>query len=478
MQKKTKIVATIADNRCEVDFIRSLYKAGMNVVRINSAHMTPEAASVIVRNVREVSERIAILIDTKGPEIRTSKCVNDGFEVKTGDVLLLKGGSELSSRETIYVSYPDIVRDLNVGIDILIDDGDLKLEVIEKRDDALVVKICNSGMIKNRKSVNIPGVSLSLESVTARDKEFIEWAVKEKIDFVAHSFVRHRADVLEVQNILNELKSDIKIISKIENLEGVENIDDILEVTYGIMVARGDLGVEVPAERIPFIQKEIIRKCFEAKRPVIVATQMLQSMINSPRPTRAEVSDIASAIFQRTDAIMLSGETANGQYPLEAVNVMSRVALEIEGGLNPIKNLDMKCIKNPVTTQLARATVMCCEELPIKAVVIDTLSGRTGRYLSSYRGTKPIYAMCYRKSVMRELALSYGVYPSHQETSFVHRDFLIQEVNALMNKNILEKEDMIAVVGGDYGAESGPSFMDISIVGELLRKFAMAKSKK
>ncbi len=473
-QKKTKIVATIADNRCEVDFLRSLYNAGMNVVRINSAHLTPEAASVIVKNVREVSEKIAILIDTKGPEIRISKCENDGFEVEAGDEIIIKGGADkLSSPAALYVSYPDIVDVLDIGVSVLIDDGDIKMVIVDKHEDSLVARVTNSGKIKNRKSVNIPGVAIEMDSVTERDREFIEWAVKEGIDFIAHSFVRSSKDVMEVQDILTNLNSSIKIISKIENIEGVNNIDEILQCTYGIMIARGDLGVEIPAERIPAIQRDIIRKCYEAKRPVIVATQMLQSMISSPRPTRAEVSDIASAIFQRTDAIMLSGETANGQYPLEAVETMRRVALEIEANLDYVNSLNMTCINNPVTEQLARAAVTCVDNLPIKAIIIDTLSGRTGRYLAAFRGKSPVYAMCYKKNVMRELALSYGIYPSYQETSYVHRDFLIKEVKQLVAKKMLHKSDMIAVVGGDYGALSGPSFMDISIIEVLLKKFEM-----
>ncbi len=478
-QKRTKIVATIADNRCEVEFLRSLYKAGMNVVRINSAHLTPDAASVIVKNVREVSDKIAILIDTKGPEIRTTKCVDDGFEVESGDEIIIKGGTnELSSKETLYVSYLNIVKVLEVGTSILIDDGDIKMVVVDKRVDGLVARVSNSGKIKNRKSVNIPGVSLSMESVTKRDREFIEWAIKEDIDFIAHSFVRKREDVMAVQEILNTHKSSIKIISKIENMEGVDNIDEILECTYGVMIARGDLGVEIPAERIPYIQRDIIRRCYESKRPVIVATQMLQSMITSPRPTRAEVSDIASAIFQRTDAIMLSGETANGDYPLEAGDIMSRVAIEIESSMDAIHDVNLTCINNPVTAELSRATVMSCDNLPIKAIIIDTLSGRTGRYLAAFRGSRPVYAMCYNNRVMRELALSYGIYPSYHETTHVHRSFLVKEVTELLDNKIINENDMIAVVGGDYGAKYGPSFMDITHVKILMEKFNIETSKK
>lgn len=475
MRRKTKIVATIADNRCEVEFLRSLWEAGMNVVRINSAHLTPQAASVIVANVRAVSEKIAILIDTKGPEIRTTKCVNDGFEVKTGQELKIRGGHELSSSEGIYVSYDDIVSAIAVGTIMLIDDGEIKMTVIGKTETELIARVDNCGKIKNRKSVNIPNVSLDMESVTERDREFIKWAVDENIDFIAHSFVRRREDVIAVQQVLDEYNSAIKIISKIENMEGVMKIDEILDHTYGVMVARGDLGVEIPAEQIPYTQQTLIRKCVERKKPVIIATQMLQSMIGNPRPTRAEVSDIASAIFQRTDAIMLSGETANGAYPLEAVETMNRVALEIEKHIEPLLNMNMVDVFNEVTAQLARSAVRSCVSLPIKAVIIDTLSGRTGRYMSAFRGQVPVYAICYKKNVMRELALSYGIYGGYQEPSYIHRDFLRREVDVLLKNCSIDMDDMIVVVGGDYGAEHGSSFMEISKVEELLSKLKRSR---
>lgn len=475
MKRKTKIVATIADNRCSVEFLRSLYNAGMNVVRINSAHLTPEAASVIVKNVREVSDKIAILIDTKGPEIRTTKCVDDGFDVVTGQELKIKGGTDLSSADMLYVSYRDIVSTIEVGTIMLIDDGEIKMTVVGKTPNELIARIDNSGRIKNRKSVNIPNVELDMESVTDRDLEFISWAVEQNIDFIAHSFVRRKEDVIQLQEVLDSHNSTIKIISKIENMEGVLKIDEILDHTYGVMVARGDLGVEMPAEQIPYTQQALIRKCVERKKPVIIATQMLQSMINNPRPTRAEVSDIASAIFQRTDAIMLSGETANGSYPLEAVETMNRVALEIEKHIEPLIDMNMVDVLNEVTAQLARSAVRSCVSLPIKAVIIDTLSGRTGRYMSAFRGQKPVYAICYKTSVMRELALSYGIYAGYQEPSYIHRDFLRKEVEVLLKNNSIELDDMIVVVGGDYGAEHGASFLEISKVDELLSKLKRTK---
>lgn len=469
-RRKTKIVATIADNRCEVSFIKSLYEAGMNVVRINSAHVSLESASQVVKNVRAVSDKIAILIDTKGPEIRTTKCVNDGFEVKAGDFIPVCGGCELSSPDMLYVSYQNIVNSIDVGTALLVDDGDIKLVIVEKQENRLIARVENSGKIKNRKSVNIPNMSLDLESVTEKDKDFILWAIDEKIDFIAHSFVRRKEDVIAVQNILDEHNSEIKIISKIENIEGVDKIDEILEYTYGVMIARGDLGVEMPAEQIPWTQQALVRKCVERKKPVIIATQMLQSMINNPRPTRAEVSDISSAIFQRTDAIMLSGETANGDYPIEAVETMHRVAMETEKHTRTIIDINLVHVQNDVAAHLAKSAVRSCETLSVRAIIIDTLSGRTGRYLSAFRGLKPVFTICYKKHVMRELALSYGIFADYQEPTSAIRDFMRRELDVLLDDTSINPEDLIAVVGGDYGAEHGASFLEISKVGDLLNK--------
>ena len=478
MNKKTKIVATVSDKRCDVEFIRSLYEAGMNAVRINSAHVTPESASKIVDNVRQVSEQIAIIIDTKGPEIRLTGMTDEyanGIAVAAGDIVRVMGTDEdlKSTPEVIYMNDASIFNDVPTGAAILIDDGELEMEVVEKKDKTLICQVKNGGVLKPRKSVNVPGVKIDLPSVTEKDRRFIEWAIEKDLDFIAHSFVRKKEDVMEVKRIIKARNSPIRIISKIENREGVDNIDEILEATYGVMVARGDLGVEIPAEQIPITQRYIVKKCIESKTPVIVATQMLHSMISNPRPTRAEVSDIASAIYQRVDAVMLSGETANGDYPVEAVSTMARVAVEIERDtINNAPNLDLNMVRinNEITAQLSRSAVRACQNLPVKAIVIDTLSGRTGRYLSAFRGQKPVYAVCYRKSVMRQLAISYGVYAIHREPAENHDSFLLSILYYLEDKKWLYKEDLIVVIGGSFGAAKGASFMEIGNVLNLEHK--------
>ncbi len=478
MDKRTKIIATISDKNCQPEFIASLYRAGMNVARINSAHVTVESAKKIVDNVRAVSDKIGIMIDTKGPEIRVTAMAEecaDGIPVKTGQVVRVKGTSDNtpSTPEMIYMNDASLFTDVPVGASVLIDDGDLELSVVDKSDDTLLCEVKNDGVIKGRKSVNVPGVAIDLPAVTERDKQFIEWAIGYDLDFIAHSFVRKQQDVLEVKKIIKAKNSQIKIISKIENQEGVDNLDEIIKETYGVMVARGDLGVEMPFEEIPVAQRYIVRKCIEAKTPVIIATQMLQSMISSPRPTRAEVSDIANAIYQRVDAIMLSGETANGEFPVEAVKTMARVAEGIERdetNNRPYIDINIVGVNHEITAQLARSAVRASANLPIKAIVIDTLTGRTGRYLAAFRGDKPVYAVCYRKSAMRQLSLSYGIYAMYREPSETHNSFLLGILNYLEDKKWIHKEDLVVVIGGSFGTTGGASFVEIGTVLNLEHK--------
>ncbi len=474
--KQTKIIATISDLNCEVDFLTALWKEGMNVVRINSAHTTFQGASKIVENVRRVSDTIAILVDTKGPEIRTTNIEGGSLSVEQGQHIHVKGcsGNECvgSSSEGLYVNDSEFFDDVPVGSSVLIDDGEIELRVLSKdsSDKSLDCEAINSGCIKGRKSVNIPGVMIDLPSLTERDIEYVNWAVEQDIDFIAHSFVRTKEDLQDLQRILDERGSHIKLIAKIENQQGVDHIDEILDNCYGIMVARGDLGVELPAEQIPITQRALVKRCIESKKPVIIATQMLHSMISSPRPTRAEVSDIANAIYQRVDAIMLSGETAMGKYPVEAVKTMTSIALRIEQEVTPIVDINMIRINNEVTAQLSRSAVRATTNLPITAIVADTLSGRTARYLSAFRGAKPVYTLCYRKHVMRELALSHGVYAAYGEPLIAHDRFTFQMLVDLEKSGRLENNDMVVVVGGSFGAAKGASFMEISKVIHLINK--------
>lgn len=471
MLKKTKIVASISDLRCEVDFIRELFEAGMNVVRMNTAHANREGFEKLIANVREVSNRIAILMDTKGPEVRTTASAEGPIDFKTGDKVRIVGKPDQeTTRECIAVTYPDFVRDLSVGASVLIDDGELALTVTEKTDDTLFCEVMNDATLGSRKSVNVPGVRINLPSLTEKDRKNILWAIEHDLDFIAHSFVRSKQDVLDIQRILDEYNSPIKIIAKIENQEGVDNIDEILDAAYGIMIARGDLGIEVPAEKIPGIQRVLIRKCVEVKKPVIVATQMLHSMITNPRPTRAEVTDIANAIYYRTDALMLSGETAYGKYPVEAVQTMTKVAREAEKTKLAANDIRVPIEGNDldVTSFLAKQAVKSSSKLHVKAIITDSYTGRTARYLAAFRGTSTVFAICYNERVMRMLSLSYGVWAVYQPWNDSRRAYFYDALTQLINSGRITRDDMVAYLSGSFGEGGGTTFLEINNVGKVL----------
>jgi pyruvate kinase len=466
-KKRTKIVATISDKRCDPDFIRSLHECGMDVIRINSAHLSIEGALKIIENTRKVSDRIAILIDTKGPEIRTTVC-DTPVELKKGTVIRISGDPDKkTNNDCIYVSYRSFAIDIPIGSCILIDDGDLELKAVEKDGDSIKCLVENDGTLGARKSVNIPGIKICLPSLTEKDKAFIAMAIRENVDFIAHSFVRSKQDVIDVQSILDKEKSEIKIIAKIENQEGVDNIDEIIEHVYGIMVARGDLAIEIPYEKVPGIQRLIIDKCINNRRPVIVATQMLHSMITNPRPTRAEVSDVANAIYCQTDAIMLSGETANGKYPVEAVKTMTKVALEVEN--NKVKYLELPSgtLTGEISAYLAKVAVKTSIRIGARGIIADTTGGRTIRDMAAYRGINLVLAQCYTTRSMRELALSYGVYTSFQERKKSVDEFIHIALKNLTIAHDLKGDDIVVVLAGNFSGGSGFSFIEVGSVDYL-----------
>ncbi len=346
----------------------------------------------------------------------------------------------------------------------MIDDGEIELKVMKKDGNSLICKADNDGVIGSRKSVNIPGVKICLPSVTEKDKTFIEMAAKNDIEFIAHSFVRSRQDVLDVQAVIDKYKSEIKIIAKIENQDGVENLSDILDVVYGIMVARGDLAIEIPYEKIPSIQRMIISRCIYCRKPVIVATQMLHSMITNPRPTRAEVSDIANAIYSQTDAVMLSGETANGKYPVEAVKTMTKVALEVENNKEKFLETPYLNVTGEISAYLAKVAVKTSLRISAKGIIADTTGGRTIRDMASFRGYNLIMAQCYSTRTMRELALSYGVYTSSQERRKSIDEFIHIALKNLTKAHDLKSDDIIVVLAGNFSGGSGFSFIEVGSV--------------
>lgn len=471
--KQTKIVASISDRRCDVDFIRQLFFAGMNVVRMNTAHATPDGIRTIIKNVRTVSPHIALMIDTKGPEVRTTG-VDQPIEYKTGDVVKIFGRPDMdSSHDIVNLSYPDIAKDVKVGDDILFDDGELDMKVMDIEGPTIVAQVQNDGVLGAHKSVNVPGEHIALPALTEKDYQNILLAIEGDIDFIAHSFVRSADDVLAIQKILDEHNSDIKIISKIENQEGVDNIDEIIDASYGVMIARGDLGIEVPIERIPGIQRQIIRKCVMKKKPVIVATQMLHTMIKNPRPTRAEVTDIANAIYSYTDALMLSGETASGKYPLEAVKTMAAIAEQAEKDRNAMGEYEVPMNENCSQREfLAHAAIDATRKLGVAGIITDSLTGETVRHLAAFRGPNPILAICYNEKTQRWLNLSFGVIAIHQKDKISPNYMFTAALRMLRQKGYITLDDKIAYLSGSFGLGNpgGTTFLEINKVRQVFDK--------
>ena len=463
---RTKIVATIGVHN-DTEFIRSLYDAGASTFRLNTAHLTPAETDKFVDRIRKVSEKAAILIDTKGPEVRTVGIENPIQVVEGEEILVVPVGSQIKQKH-FSVSYNRFCEEMKRGTEILIDDGELSLMIIDRKDKHLRCIANNNGEIKDKKSVNVPRIPIPLPSLTEKDEEFIHYAARRGLDFIAHSFVRNKEDIIAVQKILDKYDSPIKIIAKIENHEGIKNLDEILDHCYGVMVARGDLGIELPAEDVPIAQKKIIRKCIKHQKVVITATQMLHSMIQNPRPTRAEVSDVANAVWDGTDALMLSGETAYGHYPLEAVQTMAAIAMKIENQMKinfkKTKFVDM----HPVRYQLIKSAFTTAKTLKTEAIVIQTNSGRSARILSAFRGKIPVMALSPDHSVIRQLALSFGVDAFLLE-SLETLDIMISEsVRVLLDQEVIHNTDMVVLVGSSPGRACVTNFLEVGEASQFL----------
>ncbi|ETZ18442.1 Pyruvate kinase [Borrelia duttonii CR2A] len=472
IQKLTKIVATISDLRCDPEHIKELYEAGVNVIRLNTAHQSHADAIKVINNVRQVSNKIALMIDTKGPEVRTAN-IEKPITVKIGDKVIIST-TPINDPNAFQTNYDGFVNEVPNGAKILIDDGELEMIVIEKSADKLICQIKNDGQIKNKKSINTPGISLKLQSVTDKDKGFIELAAKQNIDFIAHSFVRHEQDIQDVKDILNAAGNpDVKIISKVENQEGIDNIEEIAKASYGIMVARGDMGVEIPAEDVPLAQIKITKTCIKYGIPVITATQMLHTMIENPRPTRAEVSDVANAILNGTDAIMLSGETAYGKYPIEAVKMMTKIAREVEKYREQTLFQDeIFCSKKIIRNYIIKCAIDATKIMPIKAIIVDSLKGRTARIMATYRASVPLFITTNNERIARELSLSYGVYSNLVENNFKRtNEFVATSLKMLKTQEIVKNSDIIVIISGNPNRDTnkGTEFMEINTVEEAIK---------
>jgi pyruvate kinase len=455
---RTKIVASIGVHN-NLQFIKKLYKAGASIFRLNTAHQTPDETAEIIGRIREVSDRAAILIDTKGPEIRTLD-MEESIEIEEGkEVYIIPQGVKMDQPH-FSVSYNKFCDVVTRGTEILIDDGDMSLIVIDKQDDQLRCIANNSGKIKNKKSVNVPNIQIALPSLTKKDIEYINFAAEIGVDFIAHSFVRNKEDLIAVQKILDKYNSPIRLIAKIENTEGIENINEILDHCHGVMVARGDLGIELPAEEVPLVQKKIIRKCIKRSKVVITATQMLHSMIKNPRPTRAEVSDVANAVMDGTDAVMLSGETAYGNYAYEAVTTMASIAAASESQKrNKVRRKNTEKF-NPVRLQMITAAESTARALGAKAIIVQTDTGRSANLLSSLRGKTPVLALSPNPTVVRQLALSYGVSSFHLKSQDTLDEMVSESVKTVLNEGIIGNNELIVLVGSSPNHSTVTNFIE------------------
>lgn len=475
--KRTKIVCTLGPASESKEVFKQLVTHGLNVARLNFSHGSHEEhqkrIDVIKEVRREMNIPVAILLDTKGPEIRTGKFEVPEVMLEEGQTFTITTREVMGNQEICHVSYEGLPSDVSPGSQILIDDGLVGLEVLEVKEGTdIVCRVLNGGIVKNHKGVNVPNVSINLPAITPKDRADIEFGIQNNIDFIAASFVRKSADVLAIREILEQNNAGhIQIISKIENQEGMDNLDEIIEASDGIMVARGDLGVEIPTEEVPLAQKTMIRKCNKVGKPVITATQMLDSMIRNPRPTRAEVTDVANAIFDGTDAIMLSGETAAGKYPVEAVKTMSVIARRTESAIDYRELLRSKDLnkETSITDAISNATCNIAMDLGASAIVTATSSGYTARMVSKFRPAQIIVAATTDKRVTRQLSLSWGVYSvltSHLEST---DDIIDSSIAKALECELIERGDLVVITAGvPVGVSGTTNLIKAHIVGEVL----------
>ncbi|MNH98629.1 Pyruvate kinase [compost metagenome] len=460
--RKSKIVCTIGPASESLENIKKLILAGMNVARLNFSHGDFEEHGNRIKTIRQASQElgktVAILLDTKGPEIRTGKLEVEPIELVQDEYLTLTTEEILGDQNRISITYADLPNDVQVGSTILIDDGLIGLTVVDIQGTEIKTRIVNGGTIKSKKGVNVPGVAISLPGITEKDTNDIIFGIEQDIDFIAASFVRKASDVQEIRALLEKHNaSHIQIISKIENQQGVDNLDEILAASDGLMVARGDLGVEIPAEDVPLAQKLMIEKCNIAGKPVITATQMLDSMQRNPRPTRAEASDVANAIFDGTDAIMLSGETAAGKYPVESVLTMSRIAEKAESALNH-REIFMKqqiAQETTVTEAISQSVAISALDLNAKAIISSTVTGHTARVVSKYRPKSQIIAVTTQERTMRQLALVWGVTPVHGLEATSTDELLETALKGGKASGLVKAGDLVVITAGIPLGRSG-----------------------
>ena len=448
--KKTKIICSIGPASCNYEVMREMVLAGMNVARINFSHATLEERRQVEDTVKRVNEdlgtNVAIIYDTKGPDFRTGVMAEGGIRLEEGNIIRIVKKDVLGTEESFTVNYKSVLKDINIGDKVLLEDGLMKLEVIDKENDDLVCKILAGGLLKSKKGINVPGVNLNIEFLSPEDVNDIIYACEKDGDFLALSFVNSKENILAVRKILKEHNSNMKIVSKIESGIALENLDEIIEYSDGIMVARGDLGVEIPCEQIPIVQKQIIKKCREQGKACIVATEMLASMYTSSRPTRAEVTDIANAVLDGCDAVMLSGETTVGKYPIDAVRYMARICENTEENID--YDLDRREANCDITGAIAHSVVEVSNSLKAKLIVTATMSGYTARKISNLKPRCLVLATCPNDKVAKSLALNWGVYTKITKEYFSTDEVINDAKEKAKDFMDLASKDIIVVTGG------------------------------
>lgn len=452
--KKTKIICSIGPASQSVEVMSKMVLSGMNVARINFSHGSYDEYKEILNIIDETRAKtgrgIGILYDTKGPDFRCGEIVSEGIKLDSGKTIRMIKEQRIGQDNYFSVNHPEVIDKINVGNTILLEDALMSMEVISKEEDGITCKVVDGGVLKSKKGIAVPGVSLDIPFMSEQDRKDIEFACLNKGDFLALSFVEKKEDIIEVRNLLKEFnREDMSVISKVESEIGVENLDDIIEYSDGIMVARGDLGVDVAIEKLPIIQKKMIRKCREKGKFVIVATEMLASMYESSRPTRAEVTDISNAVFDGADAVMLSGESTVGKHPVEAVKYMAKICEESEKN-NYLSAYFTHFSNKDITETLASSVLSSADALDIKAIVVPTTGGHSASVLSNLRPKAIILALCPNESVARKLLLNYGVYPII--TDMVKDDDMDYTVNNAREvaKEVLKlkENDIIIITGG------------------------------
>lgn len=476
--RKTKIICTMGPATDDDETLRNLMLAGMDVARLNFSHGTHEEALERINRIKRIREEldipVAILLDTKGPEIRIKSFKNGSVRLKEGEKFTLYTTDVEGDETKVSITYKNLPRDISAGTRLLIDDGLIELEAVSVKNDRIICEVKSGGVVSNSKGVNVPNVSLNMPYMSQKDIDDILFGIEQDVDFIAASFVRTHEDVLEIRNLLNKNGgSDIRIISKIENSEGVENIDAIIKASNGIMVARGDMGVEIPLEDVPVFQKKIIKKTYYAGKVVITATQMLDSMIRNPRPTRAETTDVANAIYDGTSAIMLSGETAVGKYPVETVKTMATIAERTECDIDYVKRLSNNTEFNKkgmdVTNAISHATCTTAHDLNASAIIALTFGGGTAHLISKFRPSCPIIAPTTNQKTRRQLNLSWGVLPIISELRDNSDELFEHAVECAAKTNLLKTGDLVVITGGvPLGMSGTTNIMKVHLVGHVL----------